>query len=290
MKIVRRLILSGIVLALVIVSLGFYVRHRTLQVPSWYRKLALNDEARQAAANSMDQKLIGTVSAAQSAHAAEVRARYHGATTPTTLESASPITISLTEDEINAFFITWDQRFHWKEKISAFAQDPVVVIEQHELILAATMKGWDAVISLHLLPRLENGKLRISLTEVTAGTLPLPVSAYSSYLNKLIEITDRHLPQLREEAEIDPRGWANGSAVAAAMSELLIRSLHDQPAEPVLFIPDTIGRNARSLPVLVTDVTVADKALTLTLQPMDAPQREALLQHIRGNETLASGK
>jgi hypothetical protein len=290
MKIVRRLIVSGIVLALVIASLGFYIRHRALQVPRWYRKLALDDEARQAAANSMDQKLIGTVSAAQSAHAAEVRARNHGATSPTTLESANPITISLTEDEINAFFITWDQRFHWKEKISSFAQDPVVVIEQNELILAATMKGWDSVISLHLLPRLENGKLHISLTEVTAGTLPLPMSAYSSYLNKLIEITDKHLPELREQAQISPRGWANGSAVAAAMSELLIRTMRDQPAEPVLFIPDKIGHDSRSLPVVVTGVTVADKALTLTLQPMDATQREALLQHIRGNEALASGK
>jgi hypothetical protein len=233
----------------------------------------------------MDQKLIGTVSAAQRAHAAEIQAHYQNLTMPTTSESSGPITIALSEEEINSFFVTWNPRFHWKEKISGFAQDPVLLIEDHELILAATVNGWDAVISLHLLPRLENGKLHISITEVTAGTLALPQSAYAGYLNKLVNLTEKKLPLERKEAEINPRGWTNGATVAAAMSELLIHTLHDEPAEPVLFVPEKIGHDSRSLPMLVTGVSVADKVLTVTLQPMTADQRQALLLHIRGEMT-----
>jgi hypothetical protein len=120
-----------------------------------------------------------------------------------------------------------------------------------------------------------------------AGTLPLPRKAFSGYADKLIDILEEKLPQYREEAQIDPRGWANGAAVSAAMSELLIHIFRDEPAEPVLFIPEKVGHESRSLPVQVIGVEISDKTLILTLQPMDARQRTALLAHIRGTPSVA---
>jgi hypothetical protein len=91
------------------------------------------------------------------------------------------------------------------------------------------------------------------------------------------------LPGYRKDAEIGPRGWANTPAVEATMSELLLNILHDRPAEPVLMLrgPTEHGSDARSLPVKITAIDVADKTLRVTFRLLTTDEREALLQHIR---------
>ena len=68
------------------------------------------------------------------------------------------------------------------------------------------------------------------------------------------------------------------------MTELLSHSLNDEPAEPVLFLPDQIGHSPRSLPVVITDIKLADKVLTIVVEPMDSMRRSALLKHLQGTD------
>ena len=68
------------------------------------------------------------------------------------------------------------------------------------------------------------------------------------------------------------------------MSELLIHTLKDELAEPVLFVPEAHeGHDTRSLPVQLTNISIANKTLSLTVVPMNANQREEFLKHLHEN-------
>ncbi|MGH7214608.1 MAG: hypothetical protein ACREIT_07585, partial [Tepidisphaeraceae bacterium] len=87
------------------------------------------------------------------------------------------------------------------------------------------------------------------------------------------------LPGHQRDAALGPDGAANDAAVAAAMLKLLAAVLHDVPAEPVLFFPNTNGES--NVPVKLTGVNVADKKLAITIEPMTPEEQAELLKHIR---------
>ncbi|HWE04347.1 MAG TPA: hypothetical protein VG326_18225 [Tepidisphaeraceae bacterium] len=276
------LVIAGLAVA------GWFVRGRLRARPSWYVRPTLDVETRAAAANSMDQKLIGTWNAAVRAHADEIRARRAvPATLPATATAApaDPIVLQATEDEINASFNKWKATAGWNGGMGKYLSDPILILEDHTIILAATvvLKQMEPVVSLHFTPRLENDKLLMGLSRVTVGTLPVPKSYFGGEVKAMTSAMEEKLPEWREGAHISPRGWADTAAMQAAMAELLINALSDLPADPVLFLPEPRGgRDLRYLPVQIIGIEIADKTLTLTVVPMDADRRETLLQHIRG--------
>ncbi|MDB5172077.1 MAG: hypothetical protein JWM97_2264 [Phycisphaerales bacterium] len=283
-KFLRRLLILAVVLVVVAVVLPLFVRSRMRSVPTWYPRSTADPVARAAAANQMDQKLIAMYrDARESARESEIRSLHAASGAPPATAPSGPVKIELTEEEINAFLAKWEQKFGWKERVSSFLTDPVVVLEDNEIILAGTVKQWDTLLSLHFDVGIEkDGKLSLKLARVMAGTLPLPRSYFNGYTQKLINAMSNKVSQLRSEADIDASGCANGPAVSLAMAELLEHSLQDEPSDPVLFLPETIGHNSRSLPVKVTGVAVVNKTLSLSLEPMTVEQREALLRHLRG--------
>src|SRR5665213_1896386 len=184
-RLFRRVLLA---LFLVIVGLaiaGWFVRGRILARPSWYVRPVLDVQTRAAAANSMDQKLIGTWNAVLSAHAAELRAqRAKPASAPATTAPAEQIVLQATEDEMNASFNKWKATAGWNAGMGKYLQDPVLALEDGTIILAATVswKGMDAVVSLHFAPRLDGEKLRLGLSRITVGTLPVPKSYFDGQI------------------------------------------------------------------------------------------------------------
>jgi uncharacterized protein YpmS len=287
-KFLRRLLILAVLLVVIVVVVPLFVRSRLHTTPAWYPRPKGDPVALAAAANQMDQKLIEMYrDAKQSSRESELRALHAGSAggSPATAP-ADLVKIDLTEEEINAFLAKWEQKFGWKERFSKYVTDPVIVLEDNQLILAGTAKDWDTVVSIHFDVGIEkDGKLSVKVARVMAGTLPLPRTYFNGYAQKLLPAMDEKVLQLREDADIDASGCANGPAVSLAMAELLENILHDEPSEPVLFLPERVGHNSRSLPVRITGVKIADKTLSLAFEPMTVGQREALLQHLRGPQS-----
>lgn len=270
------------------VAIPLILRSRIHQTPSWYPLKTLDAAAQQAAANRAVRSLQTAFSQASAAQAAETRARVAVAQSqpPATAPSAEPITIHFSESELNAFFQKWETMFGWDEKMGNYLKDPTIVMNGNDLILAATVttKDLNTLLSLHFEPRMLDGKLSVNLVKVMAGTLPLPRAYFGGYVRKLENALTEKLPEMRREADITPQGWANRPAVEAAMSELVLHALHDEPAEPVLFLPDLARGGSHALPVRVVDVSVSDKVLTLTVTHMDRAQRDELLARLQTGE------
>jgi hypothetical protein len=143
------------------------------------------------------------------------------------------------------------------------------------------------VLSIELIPRLEAGQLRLSISRVLAGKLPLPSAFMSRYRQQVENALAAHLPDWRRGAQLGDQGGANLDAVAAAMADLLIDALQDRPAPPVLFLPYSMQSRPKSLPVKVTDMRIEDRTLTMTVQPLDSADRTKLLEQIRSGRESA---
>jgi hypothetical protein len=85
------------------------------------------------------------------------------------------------------------------------------------------------------------------------------------------------LPEWQKEAKIETAG-ANADAVKAAMTELLLNTLHDKPSQAIFFMP--IGDH-KNVPVKLSDVKVTDGSITMTVQPLTAEDRKTALETMR---------
>jgi hypothetical protein len=287
MKRLRRVFAVLCILGLLLTTAGLYVWYRIRETPDWYRPFALDEATQRKAANDLIQDLIETFGKAR---AAQIRQRQSD-----NAAAAGPISIALSEDEMNSWAATWDVRFHWKTWMAnrLNLHDGVVIMQDHQFILAAKSKQWETVVSIHFEPRMENGKLNLHLSRAMAGTMPIPRWIWSRFVSKGSSVMEQALPAQRREAEINPRGWANSPASDAAMSELTLHMLRDEPAEPVLFLPDpeTLGKGGRSLVMQISSVDIASRTLTVQMEPMNADQREGYFQRLKGAEqSVGMGK
>lgn len=278
MKWIKRLILLGVFLGVfagVLAGVGWWMSRRA---PAWYARRHHTPQETAAAAARAEQEVQRTLGWAQDQQAYADSTRHGG---PPSTRPAKSLHITLTEDELNGFFQKWDREFHWSEQCQQYLADPQIVLHNGRLILAATAKEMGTVVSIVFAPKLEDGKLNMPVEQVLAGRLPLPQGVWNRYRAPLEARIGEDLPVWQEKAQIQPNGSANSDAVAAAMGELLMDVLDNQPAPPVLFLPYDLSNGRHSLPVKLTKVRIANKTLTLTVEPMNADEREALLTNIR---------
>jgi hypothetical protein len=99
-----------------------------------------------------------------------------------------------------------------------------------------------------------------------------------NYRARLSRSIEKRLPRWRRTAAFDHAGSPNTSAICATMSDLLNNVLDDRPAEPILFLP-LVDQGA--VAVKLTHVKVEDHAMTLTVEPLAAHDRAALLDRIK---------
>lgn len=256
--------------------------------PSWYEVAAADPAARQAAAVRAENELKRTIDWASSQQAVE-RAALHAARTspsspPATTPSTSPesrpsLTVTFTEQELNAAFEKWETAYGWRNTYGQYIADPRIVLHDGRLIVAGNAKDMGMLISLHFQPQVdEKGRLQFELVRVLGGRLPLPESAFDRYRKKLEQKLRTSLPRLQGGAEIKPDGSANDKAVAATFAKLLLRVLNRQPDEAVLFLPANQGTR---VPVKLADVDIEGKSIAMRVQLMTPQERAALLERIR---------
>ena len=290
--------LAAVLAAAIVLSLVGVAMFRG--TPAWYRVAdgdRPTDAQREQLARAAENKMIEAQNWAATVRADAQRAQRateSTTTAPVTARAQASHVIEFSDRELNALFDKWSVLYGWRDKYAEYLDDPRVILQNDRLILAGRMTELGgAVASFQFRPQLDaaSGKLRIDLVRVTGGKLPLPEAAWVKWRDMIVDGTRKNLPSWRAQARIDSSGAANFPAMAATLSRLLFATAAKQPAEPVLFLP--LAGERDSVPVKVTDVDVETGKLTLTVAPMTAAERTALLERIRtpqgGDGARASG-
>jgi hypothetical protein len=273
----KKLLLIALFLAVFAGTLSLGAWRMAKGRPEWYQQRKLDPREVEAAAARAEQQLQATLSWAQDRQAENNRSSSQSAPATST---AQALEISFTQDELNSFFQKWDSTFGWSGRYGRYFSDAQLVLLDGRLVLAATMVDVGTVLSVEFEPRLEDGKLYMPMTRLLAGRLPLPRPLWDRYRGRLESRVAVILPQWQHNAQITRQG-ANIDAISAAMAELILDALNDRPAPAALFLPYDMRSHPRSLPVNLIRFQIAGKTLTLTIEPMDAAQRDTTLSAIR---------
>lgn len=253
--------------------------------PAWYPADAANPVARAAAARRADQ----TVNRAMNwtGDAQRRAALSSAAKAQPDLGPLEPLTLTFTQEELNAFFDEWDKAYGWSDQYKDHLTAPLIALHDHELILAATVNETETVVSIHLRPTLQDGVLRSDL-RMTGGTLPLPKPLWKSYCEKLQRPLERNLPLLQSSARVQSDGSANNALVAASLSEMVLHILRGEGSDPILFLPYLQDFKRRTFPVKLTSLSIDQEQLTLTVEPLSGEERQALIT--RARQPYAAGQ
>ena len=252
--------------------------------PSWYDAVAADPAAQQAAAVRAENELKRTIDWAASQQAQERAAISAARTAPTASTAPAPstrpsLTVSFTEQELNAAFEKWGRAYGWDTAYGQYIKDPRIVLHDGRLIVAGDVESFGTMVSLHFEPAVDDRRrLQFQLARVLAGRLPLPESAFNNYREKLGTKLQASLPNLQRGAEIKPDGSANDKAVAAALAKLLLNVLDRRPGEAVLFLPANQGAR---VPAKLGDVSIEGDSIDMTVQLMTPQERAELLRRIR---------
>jgi uncharacterized protein YpmS len=254
--------------------------------PSGYLPRLLTAADREAAAKRLEleklPQLLNLANQAQANAASAHRAQARGEDAPAaSTRPIAPVTVTFTQDEINASL--WKQVERYKSTYERYLSDPYVVLDEGAIVLMGKVPEFGRVASAYFEPRLdENGMLRCDLTSLKLGSLPLPEGLLTKQRQKVETALRSRLPEWQTKADIGPTGVINADGRAAALGQLVIRLINRQPSPAVVFLPKDFERpNKGSVPVKLTHVGVEKGSLTITVQPMDAEERTALLQQIR---------
>ncbi len=281
MRIFRRLLRIFVIVLLLALAAGGVMYHLSTRTPAAYARRLLSGEERDAAAQRLETekipRILNMATEAQSKASSAYRAQSRGqAIPPGATQPTAPVTVSFTEDEINASLGKWSQRYG--TGIERYIADPYIALEDGAIVLMGKVPEFDRVVSAHFQPSLdESGALHCDLSSLRLGSLPLPESLFSKYRTKIETALRTRLPDWQNQASIDGTGVANSPARDAALGKLVLGLLNHESSPAVLFLP----KGSKTVPVRLTNVTIEKRALTITIRPMDAPERTALLEKIR---------
>lgn len=275
----RRIIKSLLRILFAVVVLGAVgvgiLYHLSTRAPEGYHPEELTEEQRNVAANELEtQKLPRLANLAQDAHRKamlERNAARQGQ--PTTAPAVEPLQITFTQDELNAFLGKWSDQY--KSRYESYFSQPYIRLADGKLILMAKAQEYDKVLSLHFAPRIdEQGMLRCEMTSVRIGSLPLPDKLFVKQRQRLEAALRQRLPAWQNGAKVDAGGASNSNATAATMGKLLLQMMENKPGPAVLFLPlDT----KKTVPVRLTELVIHEGEMRITVRPLEAGEREALM-------------
>jgi uncharacterized protein YpmS len=289
MKWVKRLLIlvALVLLAMIGFSLvGIYLYRGT---PQRYRQRIATTQEVKDAANRADQKLLDLFTWAASARAQQLR-KINGIAKP----GEQPIgakTVTFDEDEINSFATSWNSpgKTALEHRISHYFTDGRVVLEPDSLILVGQCPAFNTLASAEFNPRIDGqGNLRVDLDSLRAGMLPVPQSAMGGQLLRLRELLRQQLFVESPAIRIDSAQTANSAALAASWLQLLLRSLTDRAADPILIIPFDLSDLSRGFPAKLTDVKIVEGQITLTLLPLTSDETENLVESLKQPPSIAA--
>ena len=276
MKWFKRLLVLLIVIALggaVFLGTSYYLSKRK---PKWYKPLAMDSREMDAAANRAINKVIALHNIADQAAARDSSKQWrqdHGATT---LPAVQPISVSFTQDELTAFITRWSSLN--SDRVEKYVTGPQFVLDEGQIKFACRITELDQIGVIRLEPGIDDkGRLSLDILSISAGSLPVPEAFVQKPISKVQTMLKSWLPAWQQSARLGADG-ANSEAVKAAMSKLLLNTLHHDPASPVLFMPID---SHKTVPVKLTHVVVGKGTITFTVQPLTAEERADALQAIR---------
>jgi uncharacterized protein YpmS len=274
-KWLKRLLLGAAILLTMLIATAAILLHMLRAEPQWYHRSQLDAQQRDAAAERALAKVANFHNQTAARHAADVRAHLHPSTVPAT-QPNEDITISFSDDELNALMSKWSVLDEARRAYDKFMEDPQVMLSDGNLVLAGKMKDLNAVVSLHFEPHLTpDGRLDLKLVRVLGGNLPLPQSLLKGYIDRLSDQVNRQIPNWKRRANFDSTGIANESMINVVMANLLIHTLNHQPSDAVVFLPIA---SQGSMPATLQEVRIDEATLTMTMRPMNKDQRDRLLQ------------
>lgn len=254
--------------------------------PDWYQPLSWDKDRYEALASSAEDEYVKAKNWAEKLKVdagIAYRARQEGTTLPAGSSTDDPQehVITFSDDQLNVLFRKWSQLNGWNERLARYVTDPILVLRDDRLILAGKLKDVGAVASFHFQPVMdERGALSLRLVRVLAGRLPMPDAVWESQRARMLGVLRQKLPVWQQAAQISSNGAANDSAIAAAMSKMLIHVVEGESTEPVAFI--------ESVPVRIQDLEIRDHKMVITVRPLTPAERTALLQRIRAPFETAS--
>lgn len=277
----RLLILVALALLGVIAFslVGIYLYRGT---PKWYRPRIATTQQIKDAANRADQKLLDLFTWAASARAQQLR-RINGISTSDDAP-IGPKTVSFDDDEINSFATSWKSpgKSAMEERMSHYFTDGRAVLEEDSLILVGQSPAFGTLASAAFRPGIDaKGNLHVDLDSLSAGLLPIPQSVVSAKLVRLRSLLQQQLSAEASSIRIDSAQTANGAALSASWLRLLLCSLNDRPADPVLIIPFDMSNLSHGFPVKVTDIKIVEGQITLTMEPLTPDDSEKLLEGLK---------
>jgi hypothetical protein len=268
-------VLVAICLTVILIVVASAIGYRMLHgQPAWYTHGVPDSGEREQMARRVEDKLTNATSWSQSVWLAKQHAQAAPKSAAQPPPANNPLEISLTEAEINAFISKWDQLPIISGKMAAVLSDPQVSLEDGRLIVAASVKDLDTVVSVHLAPRVDSqGMLHLDVEKVMGGQLPLPQAVWDAYAKRLAGKIERDLIKSDQAPQLLPDGSANPAMVDTVLGKMLLHFLNGQPADPVVFLKVPVDNRLRNLPVKITRAEIADKTLTMRFEPLDADEK-----------------
>lgn len=277
-RLLRRLAWVGVVGLAIGGAAAIMAYRSSRQVPEWYQPGGAASEEQ---AQSAENKLVGVQNWAASKHAYESAKQRN---TVKVKEPSRELEIVFTQSEVNSLLGKWYGRFGTDRiedmKLEEVVQKPMVKIQKGCLTVAGAVPSLDGrVVSLDVLPVVENGELELKLLRVRTGNLRLPEFSWS----KLREMLQQGLSAMADKsgpkARFDGAGAANFDTVTAVLARQGIDTLVHRKTENVLFLP-IISENS-GLPVRLIGCELDDGIITLRTEPLDSASRTALLERLK---------
>jgi hypothetical protein len=279
-KRVSRVLLAVVVLGTILVAI---LHHLSVRMPSGYAPRLLTDQQLAEAANRVDTvkipQLLNLASEAQRSASATLKARAGQSVDPAATQPVQPLTVSFTQDEINATVWKWSEPY--RATYERYVTEPFIALEDGAIVLMGNLPDYGRVASAYFEPRLDDqGMLRCDLTSLKLGSLPLPGGLLNKQRAKIESALTARLPAWQSRAKMDATGATNEYAQSAAMGKLVLQLLNSKPSPAVIFLPRDF-HGSKTVPVRLTGVTVEKGNLTITVQPMNEQERAALIEQIR---------
>ena len=265
---------------LLVLALGVWAIWASGMVPAWYHPF--EPGSRPGLAQEVEDKLIGLQNWAASLHAWET-ANSQG-NRPLAKKPEDELTICFTQDEVNAFLGKWYGFYGYQkidgQQLSDVFLKPMVVLDSGQITIAGTVPPLsNRVVSLNIMPIVQDGGLQLKLMGVHSGKLPLPEFTWSKPRAMLVNGLASIIARYRSSAGLDKGGAANTDAVSVILAQQGIDILTGKVTQNVLFLP--VVSEKSGLPVRLKSVDVSDGMLTLTTEPLTADARQRMIHHIR---------
>jgi len=274
------MLLACLVVMLVVLSAASVYMLR--KEPEWFQRPVMTEQVRSEAVARAQTQLSRITDLASSLRAYEARrqkAIREGTTLPAD-ELPKPLTVLLTEDELNAVFQTYAHQRGWDREFDQLVADPVIVLQKDRVILAGKISELNIAASVYFGVGIDDkGQLRADMMRVLGGKLPLPDVVLEKYRGKVVQQLMNRLPIMQRQAKIDVRGVPNDSTVQASLTKLMLQSIKHEAAEPVFFLPVLTAKG--TVPVKLTDMQISDGQLQMTLGPMSEVERDEMLARLK---------